>query len=249
MKKAALALGRHLSTKTRMTSMISNMISTLSLADKVSLNQVLAASIAKDLGASSAPILEKAKTKGKAKDPNAPKKEAAPGVKAWNAFVKHCKATQPQLFTDIKLEKERLAICGSIKEKDLAAYQAWVAGFLKTLPASAPASAAASAPASDTEETEVKIKVKKEKTPEKKAAESQKRKEKAAAKKVSATPPPAPEEDGDFTKKIIKGKNYLMDPASKNLYSTDDKFMSVGDYVGKFIPGDDTKPIDFDAAE
>lgn len=236
-----------------MSSMITNMISTLSLADKVSLNQVLAASIAKDLGASSSPILEKEKEKAKkAKDPNAPKKEAAPGVKAWNAFVKHCKTTQPQLFADVKLEKERLAICGSIKEKDLAAYQAWVAEFLKTLPASA--SAPASAPASDTEETEVKTKVKKEKTPEQKAADSQKRKEKAAAKKVSAATPapapaPAPEDDSDFIKKTIKGKNYLMDPASKNLYSTDDKFMSVGDYVGKFIPGDEAKPIDFDAAE
>ena len=53
------------------------------------------------------------KTK-KVKDPNAPKKAAAPGVKAWCAFVKHCKETQPELFTEAKKEAERLAICGGI---------------------------------------------------------------------------------------------------------------------------------------
>jgi hypothetical protein len=226
------------------------MITTLSLADKVILNQLLAASIAGEInGNIKAAPAEKSK---KQKDPNAPKKEAAPGVKAWNAFVKHCKATQPTLFTDIKLEKERLAICGGIKEKDLPAYQAWVAEFLKNLPASAPSTPATS----DTEEAPVAAakKPKKEKTAEQKAADSQKRKEKAAAKKATPVIPATIEEDdgeadGGMVKKEIKGKHYLMDPSSGNLYSTDAKGQSLGDYVGKFRAGDDATPIDFDAEE
>ena len=229
------------------------MITTLSLADKVTLNQLLAASIAADItGNIKAAPAEKTK---KQKDPNAPKKEAAPGVKAWNAFVKHCKATQPTLFTDIKLEKERLAICGSIKEKDLPAYQAWVAEFLKNLPASAPSTAPATPATSDTEEAPVTAakKPKKEKTAEQKAADSQKSKKKAAAKKTVPVIPATIEDDGDadggMVKKDIKGKHYLMDPSSGNLYSTDAKGQSLGDYVGKFRAGDDATPIDFDAEE
>jgi hypothetical protein len=86
------------------------------------------------------------KTK-KVKDPNAPKKAAAPGVKAWCAFVKHCKETQPELFTEAKKEAERLAICGGIKERDPTAYQAWV----KTWIESQPSDAVTPAPAAEVE--------------------------------------------------------------------------------------------------
>jgi len=225
-----------------------SMISTLNLTDKLALNQLLAASIAKEITAAPAALANK-----KAKDPNAPKRAAAPGVLAWNAFIKHCKTTQPTLFEGIKLEKDRLAICGGIKEKDLPAYQAWVAEFIKNLP-SAPASAPASAPTSDTEDkpTEAKpSKPKKEKSDEQKAAEKQKRKEKADAKKAAPPAPSAPASatEGDMIQKTIKGKHYLMDPESGNLYATDSKYESVGDYVGKFNATDDAAPIDFEAEE
>ena len=234
-----------------MSSVLSSMISTLSLADKVALNQLLADSIAKDI--SGTPIKPvSTETKAKKKDPNAPKKAAAPGVKAWNGFVKHCKATMPELFTSTTKEAERLAICGGIKEKDLPAYQAWVANFLTTLPASTAPSVVTTPAASDTEEaavTEVKAKKpRKEKTPEQKAADAQKRREKNRAS-IVAPIVIADAEEGDMVKKTIKGKHYLMDPTSKNLYSTDEKGQSLGDYVGKFRPGDDATPIDFDAEE
>jgi hypothetical protein len=224
------------------------MISTLNLTDKLALNQLLAASIAKEIG--TAPVTAGKKSK---KDPNAPKRAAAPGVLAWNAFIKHCKTTQPTLFEGIKLEKDRLAICGGIKEKDLPAYQAWVAEFIKNIPA---ASAPASAPSSDTEDKPAEVKASKpKKSDEQKAAEKQKRKEKADAKKATASSPaaaPAPSAEateGDMIKKTIKGKHYLMDPESGNLYATDSKHQSVGDYVGKFNADDDANPIDFDAEE
>ena len=223
----------------------------MNLTDKLALNQLLAASIAKEIG--TAPVTGAKKSK---KDPNAPKRPAANGVLAWNAFIKHCKTTQPTLFEGIKLEKDRLAICGGIKEKDLPAYQAWVAEFIKNIPAaSAPASAPSSAPSSDTEDKPAEVKAskpKKEKSDEQKAAEKQKRKEKADAKKVSAPSAPAPAAEateGDMIKKTIKGKHYLMDPESGNLYATDSNHQSVGDYVGKFNADDETTPIDFDAEE
>jgi hypothetical protein len=52
-----------------------------------------------------------------------------------------------------------------------------------------------------------------------------------------------------MVKKTIKGKPYLMDPGSSNLYSTDGKFESLGDYVGKFNASNTANPIDFDAEE
>jgi hypothetical protein len=125
-----------------------------------------------------------------------------------------------------------------------------VAEFIKNIPASAPASA----PSSDTEDKPAEVKAskpKKEKSEEQKAAEKQKRKEKADAKKVTA-PAPAPAAEateGDMIKKTIKGKHYLMDPESGNLYATDSKHQSVGDYIGKFNADDETTPIDFDAEE
>jgi hypothetical protein len=83
-----------------------------------------------------------AKKAKKEKDPNAPKRKAAPGVLAWNAFVKHCKQTQPDLFTGTTKEAERLTICGGIKTRDIDAYNAWVAEFIKTLPPSSASSVA-----------------------------------------------------------------------------------------------------------
>ena len=71
------------------------------------------------------PVTTPVKAK-KVKTPNAPKKAASPGVKAWNAFVKHCKNTHPELFKDTKKESERLVIVGSIREKDPQAYRVWV---------------------------------------------------------------------------------------------------------------------------
>ena len=63
------------------------------------------------------------RAKAEKKTPGAPKR---PSTAAWHAFIKHCKTTQPALFADAKKESEKRAICLSIKEKDLPAYEAWV---------------------------------------------------------------------------------------------------------------------------
>jgi len=255
-----------------MSIVLSAMIASLSLNDKVTLNQLLATSIAQEMGIASGSISISAGNPVKAgpgrpkkeKDPNAPKRKAAPGVLAWNAFVKHCKKTEPQLFEGVNLEKDRLAICGGIKLRDTAAYEKFAADFIKNIPESAASSiiesdadeAAAPAPAAPPPKAKG---TKKEKTPEEKADAAKKRKESAAKKKANApaaaaaAAPPAPAaaaaEESDMQKKTIKGKNYLMDPSSKNLYMTDGKFESVGDFVGKFCPGNDASPIDFAAEE
>jgi len=244
--------------------MITAMIDSLSLNEKVLLNQQLAAAIAAEVtGLKSAPIAaapaagsKKASKAKKEKDPNAPKKAAAPGVLAWNAFVKHCKTTQPTLFEGIKKEAERLAICGGIKEKDVAAYEAWVKNWLATVPASSAASVASPppspviapivAPVADVPVVPATVPAKKpskaKAAAEAKAAEAARLAAEAAAKLAEATD----DEDEGMVKKTINGKNYLMDPESQDLFSTCNKFEEVGDFIGKLAASGE---IDFTAEQ
>ena len=240
--------------------MITAMIESLSLTEKVTLNIQLAAAIAAEVsGTKQAPIViktdkvktEKVKTK-KVKDPNAPKKAAAPGVKAWNAFVKHCKTTQPALFTETKKESERLAICGAIKEKDTPAYEAWVKNWLATASA-APSDTEASSPPSPVIApiaaapvvapiapiaaaiapiAETPASKKASKAAAKLAAEAAAKLAAEAAAKLAAEAE-ADEEEG-MVKKIISGQNYLMDAETHELYKTNATFEEVGDNVGKW---------------
>jgi hypothetical protein len=132
-----------------------------------------------------------AKKAKKEKDPNAPKRKAAPGVLAWNAFVKHCKQTQPDLFTGTTKEAERLTICGGIKTRDIDAYNAWVAEFIKTLPQSS-----ASSVASEVEEVIVVSDAESVAMPVASALPAPAKKlrggKKAAAAAATAAPAPAP---------------------------------------------------------
>ena len=233
--------------------MITAMIESLSLTEKVTLNIQLAAAIAAEVsGTKQAPIAintekvktEKVKTK-KVKDPNAPKKAAAPGVKAWNAFVKHCKTTQPALFTETKKESERLAICGAIKEKDTPAYEAWVKNWLATASA-APSDTEASSPPSPVIApvvaplTIAPIAIVAEAPPSKKASKAAAKAAAEAAAKLAAeaaaklAAEAEEDEEEGMVKKIINGQNYLMDAESHELYKTNATFEEVGDNVGKW---------------
>jgi hypothetical protein len=256
-----------------MAAMLSAMIASLSLTEKVNLNQLLAASIAADFGskgpiaAAGSPIkAAKEKKAKKEKDPNAPKKAAAPGVLAWNAFVKHCKQAQPELFTGTTKESERLAICGGIKTRDTQAYEAWVKAWLAERSAAA---SEASSEAEDATEGEIAVaapvaavaqkpKAKKPTKKEKEAASTARAVEAAAAaaeaaaqnvlaQMLEASSEEEDEDEGGMVKKTIEGINYLMDPASLNLYKTNSSFEDVGAFAGKFEPAAGT--IDEDADE
>jgi hypothetical protein len=61
-----------------------------------------------------------------------PKRKTAAGTLAWFSFVKHCKSTMPDLFSDCKTEPERLAVCKTIRADDMPAYELFVKEFKKT---------------------------------------------------------------------------------------------------------------------
>jgi len=236
------------------------MIQSLSLNEKVTLNQLLAAAIAEEVTGAplksaplksaplkSAPLKsdDTVKTK-KAKDPNAPKKAASPGVKAWNAFVKHCKKTQPELFKDTKKESERLAICGGIKERDTVAYDAWVKNWLTessdseissppspivthvTAPLAPAPAAPATPPAAPTAEKKAS------KAAALKAAQEAAAAALAAQEAAAAALAAQGEDDIGMVRKTIANQKYLMDPESHELYKTNSTWEEVGENVGKW---------------
>ena len=75
---------------------ITALISELSFAEKLSINEQLASSIRKEGGGKA----KKVKA-DKAEKADKPKRKAALGTLAWTAFVKHMKTTRPDDFEGI----------------------------------------------------------------------------------------------------------------------------------------------------
>jgi hypothetical protein len=113
----------------------------LSFAEKLRFNADFAALIKKDAKAGSVGKAVKKDKKEKDAESDKPKRGAGVGQLAWFAFVKHCKATMADRFTECSKEPERLTVVKAIKAEDGAAYEAFVAQFKAE---SASASAAAS---------------------------------------------------------------------------------------------------------
>ena len=245
------------------------MAATLSFSDKLRFNSEFAALLKKDAKAGS--VGKAVKKEKKQKDPSAPKKETGVGQKAWFAFVKHCKATMPERFTDCTKEPERLTVCGLIKaEGDGEAYKTFVAQFKSDAASEAPSSseseaeteaAPAAAPAAGLSKVE-KIKAemaakkaaaeekaaaaaaKKTAAAEKKAAKESKPKKEPKAKKSDAVAAVAEAESPPMPIKVIAGKSYYWDEDDNGLFAVaEDK--SFGDWVGRFQPGNEAQPIRF----
>ena len=159
------------------------LVSALTLSEKLELNAQLAASMA---GGSAAKTSSR---KGK---------PAAPGTKAWSAFIEHAKATWPERFAAPALPKDRMTIAKAIKDEDPEAYKAFAAKYIAEHPASEVASVA-SAAASDAEGS-VAEKAEKAAKPKRVISDEQKAKMKAgreaakaikdAAKAAGETPAP-----------------------------------------------------------
>lgn len=212
-----------------MSSTLESFVMSLSLSDKLALNQLLASSIANSMSESN-------QTPNKIAKPA--KRPTSQGVLAWNAFIKHCKLNYADRFTHTKLEKERLIICKDIKASDPSAYSAfvtqWRVNAVSPTSTITPAPATGHAPA----------------PPPASVAPSIFQSRNDNTESILATSVPSSTDDeGDMQKKILKGKKYLMDPMSKNLYATDNNFEAVGEYCGRFRPGNDLEPIDIDAEE
>ena len=113
----------------------------LSFAEKLRFNADFASLLKKDAKAGSVGKAVKKEKKEKDAESDKPKRGAGVGQLAWFAFVKHCKATMADRFTECSKEPERLTVVKAIKSEDGAAYEAFVAQFKAE---SASASAAAS---------------------------------------------------------------------------------------------------------
>jgi len=111
------------------------LVEKLSAAEKLQLNEQLAASMVGQTSSAAA----KSTRKGK---------PAAAGTLAWSAFIAHAKETMPERFAPPALPKDRMAIAKAIKEENPDAYTAFCKKFLAERDAAA---AAASAPSSDVE--------------------------------------------------------------------------------------------------
>jgi hypothetical protein len=117
---------------------IMSLVAALSLNDKLQLNAQLAAQMAGSEVAASVAVTKK---------PSARKgKPAAPGTRAWSAFIEHCRATMPERFASAP-PKDRMIIAKAIKDEDPEAYKAFAAKYVAEHPASETASVA-----SDTEQ-------------------------------------------------------------------------------------------------
>ena len=113
----------------------------LSFAEKLRFNADFASLLKKDAKAGSVGKAVKKEKKEKDAESDKPKRGAGVGQLAWFAFVKHCKATMADRFTECSKEPERLTVVKAIKAEDGAAYETFVAQFKAE---SASASAAAS---------------------------------------------------------------------------------------------------------
>jgi hypothetical protein len=117
---------------------IMSLVAALSLTDKLQLNAQLAAQMAGGAMPESAAVSKK---------PSARKgKPAAPGTKAWSAFIEHCRATMPERFASAP-PKDRMIIAKAIKDEDPEAYKAFAAKYIAEHPASETASVASSSDA------------------------------------------------------------------------------------------------------
>jgi hypothetical protein len=159
------------------------LVAAMSLADKLQLNAKLAALMA----SAEAPLgleASAAKAVASAKKPSARAgKPAAPGTKAWSAFVEHCRTTMPERFASAP-PKDRMVIAKAIKDEDPEAYKAFAAKYIAEHPASEVASVA-SASASDAEGAEGSVAEKAEK-PKRVMSDEQKAKMKAGREAAKA---------------------------------------------------------------
>ena len=243
-----------------------SLVTEFSFSDKLRFNSELASLLKKE-GKTGA--VGKAVKKAKSKDSEGkPKRKAAPGTLAWMAFVKHCKATMAERFTETTKETERLSICKAIRAEDSASYETFINDFKANYSpaeeevAEAPAAAAAKAPAAaakapaaaktaSASATSVASATPKKVAP-KKTAETPTTPPKTEAKAPSApsAPKKAPKKVAKVEAKTepvmpqmeIDGENYFHDRSNNGLWKVEEGD-SFGAWVGYYQPENAEEPI------
>jgi hypothetical protein len=236
------------------------MFEALSFSEKVSANERIAAIIRKEGGGKTSKTSKKSKAEAKSDEPKEKaKRKCAPGTLAWQAYVKHVKATQPDAFEGRTLEKEKLAIASTIRQSDEATYKAWVAAWIADYKAAEASSSASSDADADAEEAAapepvpVAKKTAQEKVAElkaKKAASAsasdakeakapvKEKKEKKSVKAVKKT------EEPQMAQREIDGIMYWHEPETNALWEvTGENFADGAVWTGYFQPGNEEEPI------
>lgn len=160
---------------------IMSLVAALSLSDKLQLNAQLAAQMAGGAPESASVTKKTSARKGK---------PAAPGTKAWSAFIEHCRATMPERFASAP-PKDRMVITKAIKDEDAEAYKAFAAKYVAEHPASEAASVASDAESVPADKAEKPKRVMSDEQKAKmKAGREAAKAVKDAAKAAGETPPP-----------------------------------------------------------
>jgi len=234
------------------------MFEALSFSEKVSANERIAAIIRKEGGGKTSKTSKKSKAEAKSDEPKEKaKRKCAPGTLAWQAYVKHVKATQPDAFEGIKKEAEKLTVIKGIRAAD-EGYDAWVAAWIadyKAAEASASSSEAEDAAAPEpapvapvssekktAKEKVAELKAKKAASasasaPDAKAPVKEK-KEKKSVKAVKKT------EEPQMAQREIDGIMYWHEPETNALWEvTGENFADGAVWTGYFQPGNEEEPI------
>jgi hypothetical protein len=237
----------------------------MSFSDKVSANERIAAIIRKEGGGKTSKTSKKAKgskTSDEPKEKEKTKRKCAPGTLAWQAYVKHVKATQPDAFEGIKKESEKLTVIKGIRAADEESYDAWVAAWIVDYKAAEGTSSASSdaeeadadadaepvpvpapvpAPKKTAAERVAELKAKKaasEAPASKPAAPVKEKKEKKPVKAVKKT------EEPQMAQREIDGVMYWHEPETNALWEvTGENFADGAVWTGYFQPGNEEEPI------
>ena len=213
---------------------ITALISELSFAEKLTINEQLASSLRKE--GKGGKVVKGKKVEDK------PKRKAALGTLAWGAYVKHIKMTQPDAFEGITKESEKLVIIKGIRAEDSDGYTSFTEAWKKE-----------HTPVIDDEVEEPAPKVKTTVKPVAKA-EKVKTTVKPAAKaeKVKTTVKKAekPKEEPYMPQLDIDGTSYWHDPSSNGLWEVTGETIEdgTGSWIGYYQPGNDEEPIRFTEA-
>jgi hypothetical protein len=107
-----------------MSEMISQ-VADLSLSDKLALIESVVASIRKEGGMPAKKKKAEKAEKAEKVTSDKPKRKAALGTRAWQAYVKHCKETMPASFEGLTKESDKLVIIKGIRAEDPEGYKAF----------------------------------------------------------------------------------------------------------------------------
>jgi hypothetical protein len=220
---------------------ITALISELSFAEKLTINEQLASSLRK----------EGKEGKGKKVKEDKPKRKAALGTLAWGAYVKHIKTTQPDAFEGITKESEKLVIIKGIRAEDSDGYTSFTEAWKKEH---------ASVIDDEVEEPAPKVKTtvkpaakaEKVKATDKPAAKTTV-KPAAKAEKVKTTVKKAekPKKEEPYMPQLeVDGTSYWHDPSSNGLWEVTGETIEdgTGSWIGYYQPGNDEEPIRFTEA-